>query len=570
MPLHENIQRPITVFLVLLSVGIAGSSPATAQRSQAGRTTEQFEAKASERARKRAAPPIPELAVRQQGADVKPLFVLAAVELTGVTVLARDAIGGIYQPYLGKSVSQADLLRIADGITGLYRQEGYALTRAFVPAQDVKQERIRIKVVEGYIGEVVLEGDGAERFGARGLLQAVTNERPVRLATLERHLLLLSDTPGLRITDTALEEIGQATGRFRLIVRLEAWRLFANVDLDNRGTPDIGPLQSFMSTALNSGLVQGDTWTVNLSTIPDSPQELAYMGGAVDLPVGTQGARIGVRASYSDLQPNGERRLLNTRTRTEEFGMYASLAPLRTRQASLKLTALAGLRNAEEGDDSGTIYDDRIRALSLTADYQVHDTYEGSNYFVVTLRRGLGVLGASEKGDFQLSRSDASGEFYKVYWGFTRYQRLGGPWSALLSTTGQLASSPLLQSEEFYLGGPLFGRAFATGDLSGDSGMTGLLEVRLDQKHEVGHLKGYQLYAFLDTGIVWNRGSADHQSLSSYGAGLRLSLQDDLRAGFEVALPIDDHSPSNHDRGTRVFFSLSKSFKSCAQLSCSQ
>jgi len=125
-----------------------------------------------------------------------------------------------------------------------------------------------------------------------------------------------------------------------------------------------------------------------------------------------------------------------------------------------------------------------------------------------------------------------------LYWGITRYQGLGGPWSALLSTTGQLASSPLLQSEEFSLGGPLFGRAFASGDLSGDSGLTGLLELRFDQKRERGLLEGYQLYAFLDAGIVWNRGGIDTASLSSYGAGLRLFLQDDLKASIELALPI--------------------------------
>ena len=49
----------------------------------------------------------------------------------------------------------------------------------------------------------------------------VAGERPSRLTTLERQLLLINGRPGVRIQDTSLEEIGNATGRFRLIVVLE-------------------------------------------------------------------------------------------------------------------------------------------------------------------------------------------------------------------------------------------------------------------------------------------------------------------------------------------------------------
>ena len=65
---------------------------------------------------------------------------------------------------------------------------------------------------------MALKGDGAEQFGIRPMLDAVLAEQPSRLATLERQLLLINGRPGVRIDDTALEEIGAATGRFRLIV----------------------------------------------------------------------------------------------------------------------------------------------------------------------------------------------------------------------------------------------------------------------------------------------------------------------------------------------------------------
>ncbi|NJO34659.1 MAG: ShlB/FhaC/HecB family hemolysin secretion/activation protein, partial [Rhodospirillales bacterium] len=386
--------------VALVGVTLTHAMPAMAQGARATGIAEQFEARAKERAlRRQAAPTIPDIQGRQQGGDARPLLVLNAVEIEGASVLTRSEMGTAYHAYLGKSVSEADLRRLTSHISELYRQRGYALTRAFVPAQDVKHGRIRIQVLEGYIDEIVLEGTGRDDFGVRAMLAAITHERPLRLATLERHLLLASDTPGLRIQDTALEEKGEATGRFRLIVRLETWRMFASVDLDNRGSPDTGPLQSFVATALNSALVPGDSWAVNYATVPDSPEELAYLGGVVEFPLGPKGARIGLKASSSSIRPDDDASSVDARIRTHELGMYMSYAPLRTREASLKFTALAGLRNAHEDDSSGTVYDDHTRAVSLSAEYQQRDSYGGANYAVLTGRIGLPILGASDSGE---------------------------------------------------------------------------------------------------------------------------------------------------------------------------
>lgn len=564
-PLAPTQWAPATLLIFAVAC-MAAPGAAPAQGLQGGTITEEFEAKAAERARRQPAPPgLPAFAPSERGADKRPLFMLAAVDIAGATVIAHEEIARVYGPYLRRQVSQADLLKITDGITELYRHKGYALSRAFIPPQDVKDGRVQVKVVEGYIGDILIEGDDSQRFGAGEFLRPITAERPLRLATFERHLLLLSDTPGVRIKDTILKEVGEATGRFRLTVQIETWRTFANIDLDNRGTSEIGPLQSFITTAVNSAAAKGDTWALNVLTIPNSPEELIYVGGIVEMPIGTQGVRLGARGSYSDVRQDGIKALLDTRTQTDEAGIYASMKPLRTREMSLGFVLSAGLRNAEEHNIFGPVYDDRIRAVSLAADLQVHDKYEGSTYLVVALRHGDGEPGSP---GVSLSRPDAEGSFEKAYWSVTRQQRLGGPWSAVVSSMGQLASSPLLLSEQFYIGGPLLGRAYASGSLSGDSGLTGLVELRFDQNLEIGLLTGYQLYAFADAGVVWTRGIPGSESLSSLGVGVRLALQDGYRMGFEVAVPVEYHSLTGQDEGTRFYFSLSKSFKGCAQLWC--
>ena len=103
----------------------------------------------------------------QPRGDTRPLFKLRAVSVEGMSAIGRDTVVEIYRPYIGKTVSQADLAAMASAITDVYRTAGYHLSRAMVPPQDIKNGRIRIKVIEGYIAELAVQGEGADRFGVR-------------------------------------------------------------------------------------------------------------------------------------------------------------------------------------------------------------------------------------------------------------------------------------------------------------------------------------------------------------------------------------------------------------------
>ena len=206
-------------------------------------------------------------------ADTKPMFVLRRVSVSGATAIPHDRLVTAYQPYVGKQVSEADLIAMAGAVSDIYRAAGFHLSRAVVPPQDVKDGQLRLQVIEGSITDVALKGDGAEQFGIRPMLDAVVAETPALLATLERKLLLINGRPGVHIEDTALEEIGTASGRFRLVVYLKTWHLFTSVGVDNLGSSSVGPWQSYATAAFNSYLAPGDSLALNLSprpAIPDS------------------------------------------------------------------------------------------------------------------------------------------------------------------------------------------------------------------------------------------------------------------------------------------------------------
>jgi hemolysin activation/secretion protein len=500
-------------------------------------------------------------------ADSKPLFVLHSISLTGAHAIPRERIVSAYQPYLGKRVSQADLAAIAAGVSDLYRAAGFHLSRAIVPPQDIQGGRVRLQIIEGGITEVALKGDGAEQFGIRPMLDPVLAECPSRLATLERQLLLINGRAGVRVADTALEEIGIATGRFRLIVYVKTWHIYTSFGLDNLGSSAVGPWQTYATGAFNSYLLPGDTLALNLSTIPTDPRELAFGRLSYDVPVGTDGIRIGASALYSDVRPGDDRRLNNDVTKTEAFELRASIVPLQSQRSALTLTAAVDVSNVSESDMFGPTYNDHIRTVGLTSDYRLQDNFGGNNYFTLTWRQGLDVLGASHFGDDLLSRDGAAGNFSVIDAWFTRYQTLSDAWSVKIAAAGQIASGPLFTSQQFYLGGAAFGRGYGSAEISGDNGVGGSFELRFDQGLNFRYLTGYQLYGFIDAGAAWNDGYSyrDGLALTSAGAGVRFFLGGDLQADIAVAFPLSYRAPDNSSRGARLLFSLSSAFKLCPE-----
>ncbi|QOZ43910.1 ShlB/FhaC/HecB family hemolysin secretion/activation protein [Bradyrhizobium sp. CCBAU 53340] len=571
-PVRGTAARYLAAVLALIAPALAGAPQALAQQAnQPGFDPRQpekyFENQTEQESLGRPPVKLPSVGQPNIGGDTRPQFVLRGISVSGAHAVPHDRIASIYQPYLGKKVSQADLATIAGAISDLYRTQGYHLSRAIVPPQDVPDGRVRIQVIEGSIVEADLKGDGAEQFGVRPMLGPVLAEQPSRLATLERQLFLINGTAGVRITDTALEEIGGATGRFRLTVYLKTWHVFTSFGLDNLGSSSVGPWQTYATGAFNSYLTPGDTLAVNLSTIANDPRELGFGRLSYDTPVGVDGVRLGASVLYSAVRPGDARRLDSDITTTEAFELRASIVPLQSQSSSLVLTAATTFSNVSEHDLYGPWYNDHIRTASLTADYRLQDGFGGTNYATMTYRQGLDVFGASHFGDDLLSHVGAASNFSVLNFWFTRYQTLNDAWSLKLSAASQTASRPLFISQQFYLGGAAFGRGYGAAEISGDNGLAGSLELRFDQKLNYRYWSGYQLYAFGDAGAVWNDGYrlSDGLALTSAGVGVRFFLPQDLQADFGVAVPLSYRAPDNERRSPRFLFTLSSAFRLCPE-----
>ena len=179
-------------------------------------------------------------AASSASASAQPLFALKRVEITGATALPAERLEDTYRHHVGRKVSLADLQAITEALSQAYRGQGFHLTRAIIPPQDLGAGVLRISVIEGVIADIAVKGDPDGTFGVASVLSPVAQETPSRRPTLERQLLLVNDRPGVRVSDTTLDEIAPSSGRFRLTVTVQTWRAYTAAGIDNLGSAAIG------------------------------------------------------------------------------------------------------------------------------------------------------------------------------------------------------------------------------------------------------------------------------------------------------------------------------------------
>jgi hemolysin activation/secretion protein len=553
--------------LFLLLAAPLAASPAIAQSEGLdGRAIrERQPEQAPEDRRQAPAPTAPHLPdTPPPAAEAEPAtFVLAGIVVEGATVFAPERFGPLYEDLLAAPVTAAELQTVAARITALYQDAGYVLSRAVIPRQTAAGGVVRIQVIEGAVGEVEFEGTG--RSELQGYAAPLLAEAPLTLATLERQLLLIDDLSGIRVSDSRVRPLDEAAGLYALSVELEEERIDGTAYLDNRGTPNAGRLQLWTAAGLNSALGQGERLQLALFTVPGRPRELVYLETSATLPLGTEGLTLFLLGSASRGEAGGSLRAVDSETESRSATATLSYPLLRSRAHTLRLGLSVDLENAGEQQFDTAVTDDRTRSLRLRADY-VSAGFDGLTFAGIEVSRGLDVLDASDGDEGRRSRFDGRAVYTKLNAYATREQGLGENWGLLLAASGQVSADPLLSGEEFALGGARFGRAYDYYEVSGDHGVGLSAELRYGRELAESLLSAYQLYGFYDWGRVWNRnlpeGFADQRTrtLSSVGAGLRLTLLDHVRSSLEIARPLTFTPDTTGDRSARVFFSLSADF----------
>ena len=497
--------------------------------------------------------------VAPKGAE-KVFVVVRGVEITGSTVYNGKQLAPLYTDLVGHRVSLAAIYALAQKITAKYGDDGYVLSRAIVPPQELnpKGAVVHIEIIEGYIDKVewpkqlARYQDFFTAYAAK-----ITAQRPANIHTIERYLLLAGDLPGLKFS-TSLRPSKTNKAAATLVVAVVEKRIDANAHIDNRGTPARGPFEYYGSATINNPFGLQDALAFTYAGVVPL-KELDYAALGYKKVLNSEGLTFFADASDAWGTPG---------TVVLEDLLYRTLGPygdiglsypvIRSREKNLTLSGLFYGSNNESYVFDAPFNDDRLRGFRGKVDADFADQLQGINQFNVTVSQGIDGLGSTPNGNPLASRLVGRVDYDKVEITASRTQPLIDRFSVYASAYGQYAGTPLLVPEQCAFGGRYYGRAFDPSELLGDSCIEGVGELRYDlpPPQPLHFVQRAQLYTFADFGQLYTRDAAPGtpvvQKAASIGSGIRLGWLDSVDADLSVAKAVQ--GPRND---TRFFFILS-------------
>lgn len=504
---------------------------------------------------------VPKMDDAKSGVSTQKIFELKGIALDNTTSYKAEDFKSIYSEYIGQKVSFADLNAIAMGMTRKYRQEGYIFSRVIVPPQKVTDGIVHFQAVEGRIANVELVGNYKDNNGLiKKIAEKIRTAGPANTVQIERYLLLINDLPG--ITARSFIKPSKTVGGGDLVISVEEDNFEGSASLDNRGSRYLGPYRGELVGAFNNTFGLHDRTTVR-ALASAQVQELKYGEIIHEEQLGTEGLRMNTRVAVTDSEPGGNISSLGIEGDSTLLDIGFVYPVIRGRQMNVNLMGgFTGLNSQTDvaGVKTGA---DRVRYFNAGGHFDFTDEFKGVNQFDLHVAKGMDGLGATDSG---LGRTRANGEqdFLRADLTITRLQDLTNNFSLLLSATGQTTSDPLLASEEFTVGGSEFGRGYDSGEIAGDRGYAGALELRYDAASSNGIITSYQPYTFIDAGRVFNLnpvvGEAGTASLASAGIGVRFNMVNDFSGYVEADSPLTRDVRSENGQKSRLFFKLLKRF----------
>ena len=496
-----------------------------------------------------------------KGLSTEKVFILKKIVLDGTTVYKDADLSPLYKDMLDSKVSFADLNVIAQRVTKKYREEGYIFSRAVLSPQKISDGVVHLSAVEGRISDVSLVGKFRDKNGLiAAFADKIQTSGAANTREMERYLLLIDDLPG--ITARSFIKPSATVGGGELIINIEEDLFEGAVSIDNRGSKYIGPYKGTLVGAFSSTLGIHDRTTFR-GIVTSQTQELQFGEITHEEQIGSEGFKVKAQATVTSSEPGGNIASLGIRGDSQVYSLEGNYPLVRNRRYNLNL--LGGMEALNSVTDLLGIKtaDDRVRSVHATAQFDYADSLRGVSKIDLTATQGLDILGATSDGPGR-SRENGEHRFLKGGVTATRIQTLTDHFALMLSGTGQISRDPLLSSEEFTVGGQSYGRAYDSGEITGDGGWAGVAELRYGASVSSRFIESYQVYSNIDYGRVNNKdpavGEKSNDSLTSAGLGLRFNGVQKFSGYVELDKPLNKDVTSEGNDGYRLFFSLLSRF----------
>lgn len=462
------------------------------------------------------------------------------LKIEGATAISNERLRSEWRHKAGTDISLADVKAFADAITRVYAESGYMLSFALVSPDAIQNGVVTVRIVEGFVNNVAWTGAPPPPI-AKAMARQLLTSRPLKMAHLERYLLMMNDIPGLSVQGTLSPAAGVVGGSLLTIdVKRNAFEVDAGIN--NFMPSSLGRFVVGSNVAFN--VFDGAAVRLGGWHSIDS-DAYASVSGSYDAGLGADGFRVVVGGSWSRMRPVNETLQAieyEGKAVTGNVGLRHQL--IRARSNNLYLETGFSLNDARANYVAGSLMLDKLRNAEVALGWENSEAPGAASSIRVEFSKGLPILGA--RGD---SRANGTTDYATVNVGVLRQQPLAslknGKLLMLASIYGQLSlRGPLYSAAECGYGGRQFGRRYDAGVLSGERCLLGSAEIQYSGAFwDVNSGANGQLYGFIDGGIIRQQGILIPGELrgidaSSIGAGVRVNLRNRLSGGFEVSGPL--------------------------------
>ncbi|MDO4219133.1 MAG: POTRA domain-containing protein [Synergistaceae bacterium] len=201
-----------------------------------------------------------EKARKSKGSDLK--FNVKDVQYSESTVLKKVELDKISALYIGKQVTLDQLYRLVDEVNELYRKKGYAVCRAFLPEQTIKDGVVKVTLIEGKTGKIKLD---KTRYTRRDYVISMTGLKIGKVGNLKelnRRISLYNATNDSQLAVKLAAGEEQGTTDYILSLE-EPVRHSIYIFGDTSGSSSTGVVRYGIGWTLNSLLGLSDALSLN-------------------------------------------------------------------------------------------------------------------------------------------------------------------------------------------------------------------------------------------------------------------------------------------------------------------
>ncbi|MGF6771171.1 hemolysin activation/secretion protein [Paraburkholderia sp. GAS199] len=481
------------------------------------------------------------------------------VQIEGVKSIPFDEVAQRFTPLVGKDITIGDLIQVANGVTKLYQDRGYALSFAFIPAQTFDEGVVRVTVVEGYVSAVKVTGKaGAVEDKIRAIADHIVADRPLRRATFERYVNVLGLLPGVKVAaNVPPPQNTDGATTLELNVDRKPFDVSTGIDFNHPG------VQGLLTATENGLTALGEQLSVS-ALLPKGRDNVTYLAAHAAVPIGSNGLVGKIDASHYRGNPTDNPGLPSTIQRTvinDKIGGSLAYPILLSNERSLMGTASVYASHDEDRYHAQTTgaqigLHSQVRVLQLQADYtSVQPTQVRRASFNVA--KAFNILGASKGGDSNVpgfvETNPASINFVRTGATFSQTNEWPMKIGTAVSVTGQYSAVSLPTSEQISFGAQRFALGYEPGEASGDSGWGASVEVNRAFAPGFTYLRTFTPYVSFDMARVYlHAGTPSPSKLSSIAFGFRISDAKYYSLDLSVAKPVGDAPVESASRSPRV------------------